>query len=98
MYGEEFYTVHPHGDDGRGWVLIGQDGLAQQRTHLLHIGDPAVVTGLSVGAVVSGAAWTKYEITNIPLVTGKEYDQFKFVNRAAARALVRQDPDSWRIV
>lgn len=41
---------------------------------------------------------SRFEITDIPFVTGKEYDQWKFVNRRTAETLVERYPDMWKIV
>lgn len=40
----------------------------------------------------------RYEITDTPLITGKEYDQSRFVSRRAAEYLSGKYPDVWSIL
>lgn len=43
------------------------------------------------------AAGSQFEIVDAPFVTGEEYDQWKFVCRKTAEALVARYPDMWEI-
>lgn len=47
---------------------------------------------------VSFPAGQKFEITDVQLVTGHEYDQSEFVCEETARSLAAKDPEHWQIV
>jgi len=69
------------------------------KQYLVSLGGLIYLPGMPDWLTVSiPATGKRYEITDVDFVTGREYDQSKFVSRKAAEGLAQRYPDMWKIL